>query len=50
MANAGHTWDQIVGGGGQLAVRFFDITDAQVALSLLRQVQQKALETIQKLF
>ena len=44
QANAGHTWDQM---RTQLAVRFSDVTDAQMALSLLRQVRQKAGETIQ---
>ena len=44
QANAGHTWDQM---RTQLAVRFSDLTDAQIALSLLRQVKQKAGEIIQ---
>ena len=44
QANAGHTWDQM---RTQLAVSFSDVTDAQMALSLLRQVRQKAGETIQ---
>ena len=44
QANAGHTWDQMK---QQLATRFSDVTDAQMALSLLRQVRQKQGETIQ---
>lgn len=44
QANVGHTWDQM---RAQLAVRFSDVTDAQMALSLLRQVKQKIGETIQ---
>ena len=44
QANAGHTWDQIK---QLLAIRFSDVTDAQMALSLLRQVRQKQGETIQ---
>ena len=44
QANAGHTWDQMK---QQLAIRFSDVTDAQMALSLLRQVRQKQGETIQ---
>ena len=44
QANAGHTWDQM---RAQLAIRFSDVTDAQMALSLLRQVKQKQGETIQ---
>lgn len=44
QANVGHTWDQM---RQQLASRFSDVTDAQMALSLLRQVKQKQGETIQ---
>ena len=44
QANADHTWDQMK---QQLATRFSDVTDAQMALSLLRQVRQKQGETIQ---
>ena len=44
QANAAHTWAQMK---EQLAVRFSDVTDNQMALSLLRQVRQKAGENIQ---
>ena len=44
QANADHTWAQMK---AQLAVRFSDITDNQMALSLLRHVRQKAGENIQ---
>ena len=44
QANAGHTWDQM---RAQLAIRFSDVTNVQMALSLLRQVKQKQGETIQ---
>ena len=37
QANAGHTWDQI---RAQLAIRFSNVPDAQIALSLLRQVKK----------
>ena len=39
-----HTWAQMK---AQLAVRFSDVTHNQMALSLLRQVRQKAGENIQ---
>ena len=39
QANAAHTWDQMK---VQLAVRFSDGTNNQMALSLLRQVRQKS--------
>ena len=38
QANTGHTWDQM---RAQLAIRFSDVTDAQMALSLLRQGKTK---------
>ena len=44
QAYAGHMWDQM---GTKLAVRFSDVTDVQMAISLLRQVRQKTGETIQ---
>ena len=44
QANAAHTWPQMK---AQLAVKFSDVTDNQMALSLLRQVRQKAGENIQ---
>ena len=44
QANVAHTWAQMK---AQLAVRFSDVTDNQMALSLLRQVRQKAGENIQ---
>ena len=44
QANAAHTWTQMK---AQLAVRFSDVTDNQMALSLLRKVRQKAGENIQ---
>lgn len=44
QANVAHTWAQMK---VQLAVRFSDVTDNQMALSLLRQVRQKAGENIQ---
>ena len=44
QANANHTWAKMK---GQLDVRFSDVTDNQMALSLLRQVRQKAGENIQ---
>lgn len=44
QANPLHTWDQIK---QQLAVRFSDITDAQMALAMLRSVRQKHGENIQ---
>ena len=43
-ANPNNTWAQLK---EQLAVRFSDVTDAQMALSLLRCVRQKQGETIQ---
>ena len=43
-ANPNNTWAQLK---EQLAVRFSDVTDAQMALSLLRRVKQKQSETIQ---
>ena len=43
-ANPNNTWEQLK---EQLAVRFSDVTDAQMALSLLRRVRQKQGETIQ---
>ena len=43
-ANPNNTWAQLK---EQLAVRFSDVTDAQMALSLLRRVKQKQGETIQ---
>ena len=43
-ANTNNTWAQLK---EQLAVRFLDVTDAQMALSLLRRVKQKRGETIQ---
>ena len=43
-ANPNSTWEQLK---EQLAVRFSDVTDAQMALSLLRRVRQKQGETIQ---
>ena len=47
QANAGHTWDQM---RAQLAIRFSDVTDVQMALSLLRQVKQKQGETSELLW
>ena len=44
QANVAHKWAQMK---AQLAVRFSDVTDNQMALSLLRQVRQKAGENIQ---
>lgn len=44
QANPNNTWDQLK---AQLAVRFSDVTDAQMALSLLRSVRQKQGENIQ---
>ena len=44
QANAAHTWAKMK---AQLAVRFSDVTDSQMAMSLLRQVRQKAGENIQ---
>lgn len=44
QANPNNTWDQLK---TQLAVRFSDVTDAQMALSLLRSVKQKQGENIQ---
>ena len=43
-ANPNNTWEQLK---EQLAVRFSDVTDAQMALSLLRRVRQQQDETIQ---
>ena len=43
-ANPDNTWAQLK---EQLAVRFSDVTDAQMALSLLRRVKQKQVESIQ---
>ena len=43
-ANPDNTWAQLK---EQLAVRFSDVTDAQMALSLLRRVKQKQGESIQ---
>lgn len=43
QANPNNTWDQMK---TQLSVRFSDVTDAQMALSLLRQTRQKTGETI----
>ena len=43
VANPQNTWDQMK---EQLSVRFSDVTDAQMALSLLRQTRQKSGETI----
>ena len=43
-ANPDNTWAQL---NEQLAVRFSDVTDAQMALSLLRRVKQKQDESIQ---
>lgn len=44
LANPNNTWGQLK---EQLAVRFSDVTDAQMALSLLRAVKQKPGENIQ---
>ena len=44
QANSAYTWPQMK---AQLAVKFSDVTDNQMALSLLRQVRQKAWENIQ---
>ena len=44
LANPQNTWDQLK---EQLAVRFSDVTDRQMALSLLRTVKQKPGENIQ---
>ena len=44
QANPDNTWQQLK---EQLSVRFSDVTDRQMALSLLRSVRQKAGETIQ---
>ena len=44
QTNVAHTWAQMK---AQLAVRFSDVTDSQMNLSLLRQVRQKAGENIQ---
>lgn len=44
QANPNNTWAQMK---TQLSVRFSDVTDSQMALSLLRQVKQKTGETIQ---
>ena len=46
QANVAHIWAHIWV-KAQLAVRFSDVTDNQMALSLLRQVRQKAGENIQ---
>ena len=43
-ANPDNTWAQLK---EQLAVRFSDVTDAKMALSLLRRVKQKQGESIQ---
>ena len=43
-ANPDNTWAQLK---EQLAIRFSDVTDAQMALSLLRRVKQKQGESIQ---
>ena len=43
-ANPNNIWAQLK---EQLAVRFSDVTDAQMALSLLRQVTQKQRESVQ---
>ena len=43
VANPQNTWDQMK---EQLSARFSDVTDAQMALSLLRQTRQKSGETI----
>ena len=43
-ANPDNTWAQLK---EQLAVRFSDVNDAQMALSLLRRVKQKQGESIQ---
>ena len=43
-ANPDNTWAQLK---EQLAVRFSDVTDAQMALSLLRRVKQKQGKSIQ---
>ena len=43
MANPQNTWDQMK---EQLSIRFSDVTDAQIALSLLRQTRQTSGETI----
>ena len=43
-ANPDNTWQQLK---DQLSVRFSDVTDRQMALSLLRPVRQKTGETIQ---
>ena len=42
-ANPNNTWDQIK---EQLSVRFSDVADAQMALSLLRQTRHKACESV----
>ena len=42
-ANPDRTWEQLK---QQFAVRFSDVTDAQMALSLLRNCKQKAGESI----
>ena len=44
QANRDNTWQQLK---EQLSVRFSDVTDRQMALSLLRSVKQKTGETIQ---
>ena len=44
QANPDNTWQQLK---EQLSVRFSDVTDRQMALSLLRSVKQKTDETIQ---
>ena len=41
--NPNNNWDKIK---QQLSVRFSDVSDAQMALSLLRQTRQKPSETI----
>ena len=43
-ANPDNTWQQLK---DQLSVRFSDVIDRQMALSLLRSVKQKACKTIQ---
>ena len=43
-ANPNNTWAQLK---EKLAVRFSDVTDAQMSLSLLRQVTEKQAESIQ---